>query len=210
MSTVDEQIYNVCTNIHDNIENSGDNRSLLSQNILSQLRNLVEAVAVRLFSNDGARQFKYGDIKPAMEWIDNKGTKDIKYLSRFHKRLKESSSHYTVSGEDSERLMLKYYEYLFKTRTILAQKCSMSVLDNLEQFPVNLDPSLDEYHEKIVHEIKNMRLLNGSGARNDRFYIRKIKPFFVDSHVYYEVTFQNAVDNAVSYKHLTLPTKRIV
>lgn len=81
MSTVDEQIYNVCTNIHDNIENSGDNRSLLSQNILSQLRNLVEAVAVRLFFNDGARQFKYGDIKPAMEWIDNKGTKDIKYLS---------------------------------------------------------------------------------------------------------------------------------
>ena len=200
MSTVDEQIYNVCTNIHDNIENSGDNRSLLSQNILSQLRNLVEAVAVRLFFNDGARQFKYGDIKPAMEWIDNKGTKDIKYLSRFHKRLKESSSHYTVSGEDSERLMLKYYEYLFKTRTILAQKCSISVLDNLEQFPVNLDPSLDEYHEKIVHEIQNMRLLNGSGARNDRFYIRRIKPFFVASHVYYEVTFQNAVDNVSKFE----------
>lgn len=200
MSTVDEQIYNVCTNIHDNIEKSEGNRSLLSQNILSQHRNLVEAVAVRLFFNDGTRQFKYGDIKPAMEWIDNNGTKDIKYLSQFHKRLKESSSHYTVSGEDSERLMLKYYEYLFKTRTILAQECNMSVLDNLEQFPVNLDPSLDEYHEKIVHEIKNMRSLDVLNARSDRFYIRKVKPFFVAGHVYYEVTFQDAVDNVSKFE----------
>ena len=200
MPTVDEQIYNVCTNIHDNIENFGDNRSLLSQNILSQLRNLVEAVAVRLYFNDGKRQFKYVDIKPAMGWIDNKGTKDIKYLSRFHKRLKESSSHYTVSGEDSERLMLKYYEYLFKTRSILAQKCDIPVLENLEKFPVNLDPSLDEYHEKIVCEITKMRLANDLNPRNDRFYIRKIKPFFVAGHVYYEVTFQNAVDNVSKFE----------
>lgn len=200
MPTVDAQIKSVCNNIDKNIVENGD-RSQLSQNILSQLRNLVEALAVRLCFDDGDTQFHYDKVKDALNWISNKGTKDVKFLITFHKLLNESTSHYTLSGETSERLMLKYYEYLYKTRVILNQKCNMRVLENLEQFPVNLDPSLNEYYNKIVACMKDMRSSsNQPKTISGRFYIRKVKPFFIQDHVYYEITFQHADDHVSKFE----------
>ena len=59
MSTVDEQIQSSADAISANIEALGHDRALLAQNILSQLRNLVEGVAVRLHAGRGDGQFKY-------------------------------------------------------------------------------------------------------------------------------------------------------
>ena len=49
--------------------------------------------------------------------------------------------------------MLKYYEYLLRIRSLLKDNCGISVLANLELFPVDLDPSLREYYEKIAARI---------------------------------------------------------
>jgi hypothetical protein len=35
------------------------------------------------------------------------------HLGKFHDLLKISTSHYTLDGDASERLMLKYYEYIY-------------------------------------------------------------------------------------------------
>lgn len=48
MTTVSKQIQSADEAICRNIESLADQRALLAQNILSQLRNLVEGVAVRL------------------------------------------------------------------------------------------------------------------------------------------------------------------
>ena len=60
MATVDAQIISIGANISGNIDALDQDRPLLSQNMLSQLRNLVEAVALRLQLQDGSAEFQYG------------------------------------------------------------------------------------------------------------------------------------------------------
>lgn len=61
-----------------------------------------------------------------------------------------------MDEENSERLMLKYYEYLLKLRKFLHDKYSLEILDNLEDFPIDLDKTLQEYYEKIAVKIKHI------------------------------------------------------
>lgn len=193
MATVIEQIQNSNQVICQNIQLLSDQRGLLSGNILSQLRNLVEGVAVRLYSGASNSDFKYDRIEPALAFV--RKTADYHFLGKFHKLIQKSASHYTLDGDDSERLMLKYYEYLLRMRSVLQDHCSISILANLESFPVNLDPSLQEYHEKIAARIEATRLTPPPISHKDRYYIHKTRPFFMGTRIYYEVTFYKANDS---------------
>ena len=51
MNKIDKSISITCKSIDDNINVFNNDRGLLSQNILSQLRNLVEDIAIKVFSN---------------------------------------------------------------------------------------------------------------------------------------------------------------
>ena len=129
-----------------------DQRALLSQNVLSQLRNLVEGVVVRLHAGSLDAEFNYAAIEPGLAFVKSRAK--LNFLSRFHKLIQKSASHYTLDGDASERLMLKYYEYLYRIRSLIQDQCDIAVLANLEAFPVDLDPSLREYHEKIAARIQ--------------------------------------------------------
>lgn len=100
-------------------------------------------------------EFSYAGVKPALAFIKSRA--EFNFLGRFHKLLQASASHYTLDGDPSERLMLKYYEYLHRIRSLLRDRCRINVLANLEAFPVDLDPSLREYHEKIAARIEGTR-----------------------------------------------------
>ena len=77
----------------------------------------------------------------------------LNFVTKFHTLLKPSASHYTFDGDTSERLMLRYYEYMLRLRTLLHDESGVEVLGNLEAFPLDQDPALAEYHEKIAAEI---------------------------------------------------------
>jgi len=188
VTTVDAQIRNIDQAICANIATLGDNRALMSQNLLSQVRNLIEAIAVRLHTGDGAAEFTYDATKPALTYIGS-ASKQVNFLLRFHKLAQISASHYTLDGDASERLMLKYYEYFLRVRTLLRDVCGIEALTNLESFPIDLDPSLREYHEKIASRIEALRLTPPLDGGRRRYYIHKTRPFFVDGQIYYEVTF---------------------
>lgn len=200
MATVGEQIQNADDTICRNIASLTDQRELLSQNVLAQLRNLVEGVAVRLHLGSADAEFSYEAIGLALAHVKARG--QYSFLSRFHKLLQASASHYTMDGDASERLMLKYYEYLLRTRTLLKVSCGIEALSNLESFPVDLDPSLREYHEKIAARV-DVRPSSGSGrGTQDRYYIHKVRPFFVDGRIYYEVTFFRAVNKISKFDRM--------
>lgn len=192
MITVSKQIQSADEAICRNIELLAEQRALLSQNILSQLRNLVEGVAVLLHTGSPDGEFSYPAIEPALDFIKSKGK--LNFLGKFHKLIQPIASHYTMDGNASERLMLKYYEYLHRIRSLLQDSCGFSVLANLEDFPVDLDPSLREYHEKIAARIEAVRSAPPESSHNHRYYIHKIRPFFVCGRIYYEVTFCRAFD----------------
>ena len=200
MSTVDEQIRNAASTISSNITSLGHDRTLLAQNILSQLRNLVEGVMVRLHTGRGDVEFQYASVGPAIAHVSSHGK--LNFLSRFHKLLQISSSHYTMGGDPSERLMLKYYDYLHRIRDLARTQLQLNLLPNLEDFPVDLDPSLREYHEKIAARVLAARSSPPSQAPKARYYIHAVRPFYTGTNIYYEVTFYNAVNRVNKFDRI--------
>ena len=192
MTTVSKQIQSADEAICRNIESLADQRELLSQNVLSQLRNLVEGVAVCLHTGSPEAAFNYDAVDPGLAFVRSKGK--FSFLGKFHKLIQISASHYTLDGDASERLMLKYYEYLHRIRSLLQDNCGVSVLMNLDDFPVDLDPSLREYHEKIAARIEAIRSTRQDNGLKPCYYIHKTRPFFVGGRIYYEVTFNRAND----------------
>lgn len=191
MVTVAEHIASADNAICTNIATLADHRDLLSQNILSQMRNLVEGVAVYVHTGRGDTDYNYSNsITRALEWVSAQGK--LNFITRFHKLLQPSASHYTFDGDTSERLMLRYYEYLLHLRQLLHDKTGVNILANLESFPLNQDPALTEYHNKIALAIEKSR--QPSSNRRDRYYIHKTRPFVTNGRIYYEVTFHHAVN----------------
>jgi hypothetical protein len=137
MTNVGEHIQSTDEAIGQNIDALTGQRALLSQNLLAQLRNLVEGVAMRLQTGSLDAEYNYAAIGLGLAFIRGKG--QYGFLGRFHKLLEASASHYTMDGDASERLMLKYYEYLLRIRRLLRDRCGIAVLANLERFPVDLD-----------------------------------------------------------------------
>lgn len=200
MTTVSKQIQSVDEAICRNIESLADKRALLSQNVLSQLRNLVEGVVVRIHMGSPDAEFTYAAVEPGLAFVKSKAR--FSFLSKFHKLIQKSASHYTLDGDASERLMLKYYEYLHRIRSLLQDNCGVAVLTNLESFPVDLDPSLSEYHGKIAARIEAVRSTSPDSSTRDRYYIHKTRPFFVGRRIYYEVTFYRAVNKVSKFDRI--------
>lgn len=161
--------------------------------MLLQLRNLTEGLAVRAHEGTGAREFHYDKVAPALEYV--RANAQFNLLGRFHSVLQASTSHYTFDGEQSERLMLKYYAYLLRVRELARNEFDLTILTNLEDFPVDLDPALSEYYAKIAEKITQMRdNPPGTPQLRDRYYVSSVRPVVTQSQVIYEVTFTAAND----------------
>ena len=206
MQQIDNQIINIdkviCTNIN---TQKVLGRGLTSQNVISQLRNFVEHIALKEYSNGNDITNSYENIQQALAYIKTKG--QLKFLHRFHKLLQITASHYTQDEENSERLMIKYFEYLIRIRKHLKTRFNLEVLQNLESFPLNQDSALLEYYQKISEKILEGPSRRTKSNYDDRYYIQKVKPFFVGLEIYYEVTFTRAIDKASKFDRTIAFTK---
>lgn len=173
-------------------------RGMVSQDVLSQLRNFVEHIMLKFYANGYDIDNSYDNICKSIEFVKSQGK--LKILRRFHDYLQIVASHYTLDEENSERLMLKYYEYLLKIKNIMNDRFSFSILNNLDDFPLNTDTDLQEYHEKIAAKV-NQHSIQRVG-KSEKYYIQKIKPFFVSHTIYYEITFTPANDYASKFNRV--------
>ena len=199
MLRTDKAILDTNRVICDNISClSSVNRGLLSQNILGQIRTFVEYIAIRIYSNDKDVNPNDKDLNTsALKEISHRG--DLRFLYRFHEMLQKSASHYTFDKDGSERLMLKYYEYLLKIKLYVKQSFNLDVLWNISDFPLNTDTELSDYYAKIVERITLPSVHSSAITYNDRYYVQKVKPFFVNQKIYYEVTFTTANANVSKF-----------
>ena len=107
------------------------NRGLLSQNILAQLRNLVEDVIVLDYNK------KYSDNLNNSYENKRKAYEDLsqrcnpRFLNEFHKYLQSSKSHYTSDFNGAELLMQKYYYYLLKLKDFAKEEFNIDILKNI-------------------------------------------------------------------------------
>ena len=181
-------------------------RGAISQDILKKLRDFVEHIMLKIYAEKYKIEYSYDYIPKAITFVKTKG--NLKFLWRFHDYLQIVASHYTLDPENSERALLKYYEYLLKVKDFMKKQYFIDILTNLNMFPLNTDKNMQEYYEKIVDRLNvHDDRVSLNSSINERYYVYKIKPFFVNQSVYYEVTIIPATGKASKFDRIIAFTK---
>lgn len=207
---IDQKIYYgneaICRNIESLHENE---RGLLSQNILSQLRNFLECIFVKIYMCAGNPLVEndYQNIKNAVKFMNTLQGK-YRFLNQFHKLLQISVSHYTLDPDSSERLMLKYYEYLLRIKTFMRDNYRMELLENLHKFPLDTDTAFTQYYEAIAKVLENKAAIAQKTIQHGRFYIEKSHPVIIHDTIFYEVTFIPAHNKSSKFDRIIAFTKQ--
>lgn len=197
--TADQQISNIDRIISKSLASSDpEDRGLLSQHILGDLRHLVEACMVRFTYGDRAASLDMSTIKHAVNHVASMGK--YKFLSDFHQRLQASKSHYTLDEDGSIRLMLRYLDYLYKLRDFVQTEFGYEILTSLEDYPIRQSLQAP-YRKAIAHTIDAAAPSEPARLDVDRYYVWRSTPFFVDGKVYYEVTLTSARDQPSNTDH---------
>lgn len=187
MSSIDESIRridNVICRHLDEIENNS--RGAISQDILEQLTKFVNHIMLKFYANGREIPITAENIAKATEFAQVHS--ELYTLYKFHNYLEVVTTQYTLDEDGSERLMLKYYQYLLEAKNLVWHYFGIEVLHNLEKFPLHLDDTLQEYYKKISEKIERYPVAFHSDSK-DKYYIQKIKQLFVDRKIYYEITF---------------------
>ena len=130
-SKIDDEIKRVDKSICRHLDNiDHDARGFVAQDVLSDLRHFVEHIMLKIYANGNDLDDNYENICKGIAYVESKG--QYKQLRRFHDFLQMVVSHYKPDEENSERLMLKYYEYLYDIREFLREKYGFEVLHNLD------------------------------------------------------------------------------
>ena len=192
----DEQI----TESIDKLDIFNVTRDDVSKRILTQLNDLCTAT---LLLNAIAGGLERANLQLA--WERSLLNVETKYLGTFLKGLKYIDNRIPDDGQ-SERLMLKYYNFLWQIRKFLSDNYGMLVLSNLEKFPIKIDLLDKEYHELVAAAVNSVDL-SPRAVCISRFYIQKKAPFFVETERYFEVVLQLASVYATKYNRVTFYTK---
>ena len=185
-------------------------RGASSRDALNNLRNLVEHIAVYAVNGEIPQgKCYYKTISQSLDAM--RKSNKTRFIYDLHNLLQRSVSHYTLSEDDSERLMLSYYEGMTRLKSYCATELHVNILANLESYPLDTDPGLSEYYRLIANHIQVFGLIPSGRFTNTRYYIHSVKPFFVDSQVYYEYALTDAYsttsksDRTIAFSHFRIP-----
>lgn len=182
------------------IEIYDETRDDVSRRMLTRLEDISVAALLLNTLNMG-----YKEASIRLAWERSLLSIETKYLGMFYKALEYIG--YRIPGEgQSERLMLKYYDFLWQIRQSFWKNNRLVILHNLEKFPLCMDSTDYEYYKLIAAAVdsadKSPRVVESS-----RFYIQKKTPFFVGKERYYEITLQLAGVYATKYNRITAYTR---
>lgn len=175
-------------------------RDIISRKIVRSLYDLCYSVLIL-----NAVKLGYSDINQKLAWEVSQFKPETKYMYNFLKGLKYIGIRMPEEGQ-AERLMLKYYNYLWEIRRFLKNNFNIWVLDNLSKFPLDMDKLDEEYYKLVAMSIESSDL-TPINVRTSRYYIQKTVPFFVDGKRYSEITLQLAGLYATKYNRITVYSK---
>lgn len=178
-------------------------RDKISKRILTQLYDLCYAVIIL-----NAYKMEYACVSERLAWEVAQFSPETRYLCNFLKGLKYINHRIPKDGQ-AERLMLKYYNYLWEIRNFFKRDYNIDVLDNLESFPLNLDKVDSEYYVMVAKQIEDIDL-TPRNVRVSRYYIQRITPFFVNGERYYEITLQLAGLYTTKFNRVTVYSKKTI
>ncbi len=202
MPTIDESIRKIDDVICRHLDEVGDTtRGAISQDILEQLIKLVNFTMLKFYANNLEIPITEENIEKASRHAQV--TSELSDLYRFRKFLKVVTIQYTLDEDGSERLMLKYYQYLIEVKNLLKKHFGIGILHNLKKFPLKQDSTLQEYYDKIKEKLD--KYPTKYSGNSNRYYIQKITPRFIRDTVFNEITFIRVDDRKSQSK-----TERVI
>ena len=185
----------------DTIENRSATRDEISQDILPRLNDLCRAALLQ-------NSYNLRCTKPNLQLAYEQAQLDLrtKYLANFLRCLKYIDCRIPEEGQ-SERLMLKYYNFMWQIRKYFWDNNRISILQNLEKFPLNTNQLDNEYYNIVAKAIESTDLSPHS-LESTRFYVQKKTPFYVGTERYYEITLQLANKYATKFNRITVYSKQ--
>lgn len=194
-----------CSNVIDENIKSGNQRGLLAQNILSQMRNIVESVIVLIYNKSESKNLNnsFESKRLAYKYIYTKCRP--RFICKFHMYLQASKSHYTCDFDGAEILMHKYFYYLKDLKDYVFNEFGFEILKNIDKYPICCDESLIKYYNMVGNIIDEVK--EGKVDKTARYYIEKKKPFQYNNKIYYEITLTSASDNYNKFDRIIAYTK---
>lgn len=191
----DEQI----TGAIDRIELFNETREVVSKKMQSCMSDLCESILLCNAYNKGQ---KNPTIRLAWEMsLLDSGTI---FLDHFLQSVKYIGRRIPSDGQN-ERLILSYYNFLWQIRKYIKLNNGLSILSNLEKYPINKDNEDEDYYKIVGKAIDELKDVNG--FKKLRYYIEKKTPFFIGTERYFEITLQLAGKYASKFNRLTVYTK---
>lgn len=195
-----EECSNRISECIDRSETYNETRDDLSKNMLRILKELcVAALLMNALSSRGE------EVSVQLAWESALLDIETKYLANFYKGL-DYIGYRTPEIGQSERLMLKYYDFMWKIREMAKQKFGMEILGNLEKFPLCINELDQEYYEMIAEAIESAEIIHPL-VNVTRFYVHKKTAFYVGKERYFELTLQLASIYATKFNRITVYTK---
>lgn len=182
---------------------SKTNRGEVAVRILSVVRNLNDNFAYKLWC----------DLYPTQPATINKvagrfmsANKQYKFIAKFNTFLQNSVSHFTPSEEGAERLLIKYYRYILKLKKLAYDKYGIEIVNNISLFLEDLDEQTKDYYTKVANQIEIIEQLPKS-SNFDNYYIYRIKPFYINRDIFFEVTLEPAEEKPNKFNRITAFTR---
>lgn len=190
-------------------DSSLKDKGFLSENILSQLRNLVEDVVILLNNKINALTLDthYENVKDSFEAI--KGIKKYKFLCDFHGYLQGTASHYTPNEDSAERLVKYYYRYICLIKKLLKEEFNLDIINNIDLFPTYDDKSMKDNYDIICDKVEHIDIANKKSIKG-KFYVEKINTIYSRGNIYYEITLSKATDYNNKFERLTFYSKEYI
>lgn len=191
-----------CNNISEAIDEGNilnKSRDNISKKIFTELNDLCVATLIL----NASRYYEQAGLRTAWEYALT--SIDTKFLSIFLQGLKYVGIRVPEEGQ-FERLILKYYDFLWKIREYLLDYAGLSVLNNLESFPLEINEEDEKYNQIVARGVDNADK-NAGIFTVSRYYVQKKNVFYVGPQRYFELTLQLADKFATKFNRLTVYTQ---
>ena len=202
-SDIERLVINRCENISEAIDTGSllnYTRDKISRKILTELNDLCRGTillnALRFYESTNLR----------VAWELALLNIETKFLATFLQGLRYIGLRVPEDGQ-YERLMLKYYSFLWKIRDYLQKVFKIRVLSNLEKFPRKVNKEDEEYNQLLSIAIETVGNTHNPITYN-RYYVQKKTAFYVGCERYFEITLQLADKYATKYNRVTVYSKK--
>lgn len=170
-----------------------ENRSEVSVDVLSHLRNFCEAFMYKVYDeeNDADLYQTQDNLKIVRTYVRDKHYD----VYKFHSLLDSSVGHMDFGPMQSEALTLKYIPKLIRLKTFLQKQYGIGVLENIDKYPLDLDTSLVSFYEKILFVLRHSKPGSMQMTRN-QYFVKKRSMKYINGHIFYEYVFDVSDDRA--------------